>query len=376
MTALEAISNYIHDGMWKMPPKEWKELCATYTKDELVPIVVDKILSGEIQFPYRNISIEEAELEFKKLMDYDTSKGIVESVINTKDEYKYPLGNYYIKGAYLGMEASDYFQHKNRMNASSKHYDSPVECWRNPKHVKHIAGGFFTMDWDEMNDQKMRKILNLRCYIASQFKPTVAKIIYERFNARDVLDFSAGWGDRLCGFYASSCTRSYIGIDPNKAVYDVYQKQADFYSQFTDKKEVKFINKPAEEVTLPQNCVDMIFTSPPYFDSEHYCDDDTQSWKRYTTIDSWLNNFLFPTLRNCWSALKPNGYLILNIMDVHDKKNNVLKICDPMNDFIKELGGEYVEGTGMRMSKRPNCGIKDNGGVYVEPIWVWRKNTN
>ncbi len=30
------------------------------------------------------------------------------------------------------------------------------------------------------------------------------------------------------------------------------------------------INKPAQDVTFPENSFDMVFTSPPYFQSEVY----------------------------------------------------------------------------------------------------------
>ena len=40
----------------------------------------------------------------------------------------------------------------------------------------------------------------LGTYIATQFKPVVAKTIYEMSEAKTVLDTSMGWGDRLTAF--------------------------------------------------------------------------------------------------------------------------------------------------------------------------------
>ena len=41
---------------------------------------------------------------------------------------------------------------------------------------------------------------------------------------------------------------------------------------------------------------DFIFTSPPYFNTEIYTDDPTQSSSRYPEFNDWLENFLFKTL--------------------------------------------------------------------------------
>ena len=222
--------------------------------------------------------------------------------------------------------------------------------------------------------KSIRSAIAMRKYWASQFRPSMAKSIYEKFHSVDVLDFSAGWGDRLCGFYAAKDTKSYIGIDPNKAVYDNYFKQVDLYKTIAGEKKVTFYNLPAEDVVLEENIVDTVFTSPPYFCAETYTQDDTQSWVRYPEVDSWLAGFMYRTLDMVWKALKPDGHLIVNISDVH-RKGKVCKICDPMNDYIKDkLGGILVDSFGMKLSKRPASHAYDGkSGVSVEPIWAWRK---
>ena len=215
----------------------------------------------------------------------------------------------------------------------------------------------------------------MRLYIASQFRPTVAKAIYDMFNSVDVLDFSSGWGDRLAGFYAAKTTKTYIGIDPNDKVYNQYYKQAELYSALTTPKKCVFINKPAEEVSLESEIVDTVFTSPPYFNTEKYSVDATQSYIRYTNDDMWLTKFMYPTLNMCWKALKPNGYLIINISDVKTG-NKVHKICDAMNYYIKnELQGVYETGFGMKLSTRPNSLASNvsKDEILCEPVWVWKK---
>ena len=52
-----------------------------------------------------------------------------------------------------------------------------------------------------LKEDTYRMAFRLGAYIATQFKPVVAKCFYEMTNAKTVLDTSCGWGDRLCGFF-------------------------------------------------------------------------------------------------------------------------------------------------------------------------------
>ena len=176
----------------------------------------------------------------------------------------------------------------------------------------------------------------------------------------------------MCGFYASKKPRRYVGIDPNTKLREGYRRQIETYSSLVDeKKDANIITAPAEDVLLLDNMFDMVFTSPPYFNIEKYCDEETQSYKRYRNIDAWLNNFLFKAIKNAWDALQKGGYMLINISDVYSG-HQVQNICDPMNDFIARLGGTYHGYTGMKMSKRPNSKASASG-IFVEPIWVWQK---
>ena len=243
-------------------------------------------------------------------------------------------------------------------------------------------------------------MIGLRKYICSQFKPNVAKAMYDYFDARNVLDFSMGWGDRLAGFYASPKTELYVGVDPRKENHPIYQQQANYYDNqltfFENKKTTKFHCDAAEDFDFSDyyDTFDIIFTSPPYFNIERYGEDDNQSWVRYKTIDSWNNQFLHKAIDNMWPTLKSGGLLCINISDVNAKVSKGarwLKICDPMNDFIDEYrDSEYRGCIGMEMASRPNSigagtgvdsgesnrkpeMLKKFNGKFCEPIWVWEK---
>lgn len=155
--------------------------------------------------------------------------------------------------------------------------------------------------------------------LAAQFRPAFALLMYRTFTmpGSRVLDTSTGFGGRLVGFLASSCSE-YVGIDPsavtcagNRALLDALR---------VDSKRVELIEQPAEDVTIEQiggaaSC-DFAFTSPPYFAKERYSDEPTQSCVRYDTGESWRDGFLAPMLALQFAALKPGAHALVNIADV------------------------------------------------------------
>ena len=82
------------------------------------------------------------------------------------------------------------------------------------------------------------------------------------FKARNVLDFSAGWGDRLAGFYTGETTEHYVGIDPNTLNHPNYQKQIQFYEKystfFEQDRKADLIESPAEGEITPNMKITLI----------------------------------------------------------------------------------------------------------------------
>jgi hypothetical protein len=274
------------------------------------------------------------------------------------------------------------------------------KTWQTVKGIKTIVRAYYTLDKVllKVDLQSIRMATTLRKYVASQFKPSIAKAFYDYFGSVNVLDFSAGWGDRLAGFYCGETTKSFVGIDPNSTNHPNYKRQVEFYKKhqtfFEEQKQVELICSPAEDVDYSkyENYFDMIFTSPPYFDVEKYSDEDTQSYKRYTTIDSWNENFLHKTIGKLIPTLKKDGTLAINIADVyHESVKGYVDITNSMNDFIKSQGLKYEGCIGMEMTKRFNSAgagkavsdyyadnLKEKAKItenmaFGEPIWIWKK---
>lgn len=358
--------------------------------------------------PLRTITYEDARQEYMSLKKVRWNELLVEGewFPRKAEDLRYHLHygdtDLYIKRYNTGNKASDYFHQRNRWMVDGSQGPGPITTWNNENFMTTMMGPYFTLGLEEINKKTLRTCLTLRKYTASQFKPSVAKAIYDYFKAEVILDFSAGWGDRLCGFYASETGKHYIGIDPRKENHPIYQEQIKFYEKhngfFEHDRVAEMIESPAEDLdyTPYHNKVDLIFTSPPYFNVEKYSDADTQSWVRYKNIDVWNEQFLHKALGKMIPTLKQGGIMAINISDVYSnsgKGREHLAIVNPMNDFLQSQGLTYMGAIGMEMSARPNSGgagtAKETGihnwkedmlekaelvdEKFCEPIWVWKK---
>src|SRR5260370_38008372 len=67
-----------------------------------------------------------------------------------------------------------------------------------------------------------------------------------------------------------------------------------------------------ESPKMRRASADLVFSSPPFFNWEHYSHSRTQSFKRYPEYDLWESQFLWPAVAESFRVLKPAGYLVLN----------------------------------------------------------------
>ncbi len=351
--------------------KEWKEVNEKYAQESIKDSILKRIRDRKMELPYPKATLAEADIAFHKLQSMITEDFWKEGDFYLKYNYKYPHGDSYIDAPYSGNKASNYFHQTSRMKCNSLNSPSPYRVWNTDKFMKTLFGSLWSMKVNEVDGHTLWTSIVLRKYVASQFKCSVAKSIYHKYNSKNILDFSMGWGDRLAGFFASPKTERYVGTDPNIELQDGYREQIKLYCSDASK-EVIIRDKPAEEMVYTSEEFDTIFTSPPYFDTERYSTADTQSWVRYKDMYEWLHNFLFESIERAWTALKRDGVMLINLSDVYGH-HQIQRMCDPMNEFIEGLPhAEYEDCIGMRMSKRPNQNTH-RSGIYCEPIWVWRK---
>ena len=392
----------------EIKPSEWTHIKDRFEKDDVKESLA--IIAMDYPMPTAEIEEEHCRKDFNKLKGtwvYDILKE-GEWFGRSEDGYDWSLDyegkQWYFGRNNIGNKASNYFQQENRWSVDGSVSPGPKRTWGNQKFMTSLMGSAYSLKLPKIDRSALRVMIGLRKYICSQFKPNVAKAMYDFFKSKNVMDFSMGWGDRLAGFYASQNTELYVGLDPRKENHPIYNQQAEYYNShltmFETQKKTEFHCSPAEEFDFDRykDTFDIIFTSPPYFNVERYGHDDTQSWVRYKDIDGWNTQFLQKSLDNMIPTLRSGGKLCVNISDVYaNSKWSTdrcwLKICDPMNDFIQSYGGmEYKGCIGMEMAKRPNSGgagtAKDTNQYteeslqlaketkdqrFCEPVWIWEK---
>ena len=384
---------------------DFELLKETYPKDTVKEMMAELFM--EYPIPYADITEEDAYNDFLKLKGFRWSEYLKEGEWFPRKaaESKYPLTydgkQQYFSRINTGNRASNYFQQHNRWSVDGSVSPGPKRTWETKAFMVSLMGASYSLKLPQVGKKELRTMIGLRKYICAQFKPNVAKMFYDMNNAKTVLDFSMGWGDRLAGAFSSETVEHYVGLDPRKENHPFYEQQRDFYNKHTSFFETptktNFYESPAEDFNYDEynDYFDVVFTSPPYFSVERYSHDDTQSWVRYKNINDWNKNFLHTTLGKIIPTVKKGGIIAINIADVYASSKGDkgwLEICNPMIEYLTSKGLTYKGCIGMEMAKRPNSGgagtAKDGqqyseeslklaeetkNQTFCEPVWICQK---
>lgn len=166
----------------------------------------------------------------------------------------------------------------------------------------------------------------------SIFKPSVAKVIYSNFvkDGDIVYDYSAGFGSRMLGMYASGIKAKYYAAEPNTETYKNLNILAKHLGM-----NAEILNECSEDVVLNQK-IDFAFSSPPYFNHEIYCDEATQCYNKFKNYKDWLEGYWRETVRNIKKMSKPSTVFGVNAGNLSNKK--MKSIYEDMTRIIEEEG--------------------------------------
>ena len=366
-----------------------------YGKEEFHKTLAEFITKEKPPYPLKEFNIHKVVKTFNKLKVVNFANYISTSnkeVLEKYDDYKYPYSKYglgIIKGPNTFNYVSNYFMNEERLKCGSYGFKAPITRWDEGDNIWDALGSMFRLH-KQIKLKTYEDSIRLGTYIATQFKPIVAKVIYEMTDAKTVLDTSMGWGDRLTGFYTSSATH-YIGCDPNPNTFKIYKEMIKFYDNLTGgQKTTQIYNCGAEDLPWDEiNNVDCAFTSPPYFSTERYNEggdkEELQSWAKFNEYEKWRDEFFLPVAENSFNSLSENGVLMVNILDPKIKK----KRYRSGDELVESLKDNFLGQVGMRIMQRPQGKnvFKDKDGkfdkdamqeymkkIYIENIWCFSKN--
>jgi SAM-dependent methyltransferase len=306
-------------------------------------------------FPYYEFSLDEKKKELEKIKKYDFFKIIQGDVIRQT-----------MHG--LGL-AWSYFPHS--WSVQTRNMKTPMEVFEDKVLLKKAVdrrlkrGGFPMLKPDgSMTDSQIRKALRSYSGVqsVSNFRPSAAAAIYQTYAGDGIVwDMSCGFGGRYLGALASGAVKFYYGTDPSTETFKgLQQMQEDF--QYVGMHSL-IQKRGSEDKFLFSQDVDLCFTSPPYFNTEKYSDEITQSYLAYNNVEDWNENFLRKTIQNCYSCLKPNGHMILNVANVISHK----MLEDDTVKIAQQEGFTLMETLKLQLSSI----IK--GGFKHEPTFVFKK---
>tara|TARA_B100000900_G_scaffold415141_1_gene443967 strand:- start:1185 stop:2345 length:1161 start_codon:yes stop_codon:yes gene_type:complete len=328
-------------------------------KKKKIRRVKDNRKYSDTDYPYRNHTKEEATLQFLRLRNAAekpelSPKSLVGNVV-----VNYGTEKLRVKTKYRGK--------------------SNLERWNNEKSRKKMitfAKKLQQYDIDTKNvnpgvTTSLQRGISMQWATINTMRPAAAINIYKKYNAKRVLDFTAGWGARMIA--AAAMDIDYIGIDANRNLEAGYNKILNVIKPHT-KSKIKMIFKEAEKVNfakLPK--YDLIFTSPPYEYLEVYeCMvnyEKTEKFKQPSSANcikkdeasGFYNDFLIPTITNSFKHLKRGGYLCLNIPDImYEKIKKLWKKADKKDLYV--------------ISKRIGSNIEKDSRRGAEYIYCWKKN--
>jgi 16S rRNA G966 N2-methylase RsmD len=249
---------------------------------------------------------------------------------------------------------SDMFNEENRVQCkffSSKY--SPMQYFN--KFINQISH-------DTLNNFKVINPLNLRDQIynsnkeCSAFKPGNLIYIIKLFKCKSMLDPCSGWGDRLIG--AMSQGIRYVGVDPNESLPPNYQKMIEFCMPSKNRKKYTMLKNTIQDVKLPDEKFDLVFTSPPYFKIEQY---QNKGEVKDSTENEWFDNFLAILLKKTCSYLNYGGHIVL-VINQMPGEHYIQKMIDYMYNDIKDMHYLGIIAYTNKNLKNP------------QPMFCWEKN--
>lgn len=268
----------------------------------------------------------------------------------------------------------EFFMEDLRLTSSKRQFmkTTPIEMWDSS--AAEIVAQARRRYGSDAGPYEIRNTISSVTRESNPFRPSIALAVYSMFNAKSILDMSSGWGDRLLGAMAwahrSKLPVRYQGYDPFCKLQERYAAMIHDFGNIEGTR-FEVTCAPFEEAAIEEDAFDLAFTSPPYFDFEEYgfspdsADQRVgQSTVRYPNLQDWIEGFLRPMMYRAAQALRPNGYLAINIEKPF------------VNAFLESLGLQTVITPRVKIEYLGILGYRSNEArdTITHPIFVWRRS--
>ena len=283
---------------------------------------LDQVTISDVE-DHKLITIDELNKDLKNLLDFEADE-------NTNNFY----GNPFLY----------HFQFKNLLNCKREGGRTIYEIYKD------------RAEWDKLIDSARKRNRGGRtaagnvfeCFRINlgsivMFKSTTAKYLYKKYNAKSVLDPTAGWGGRMLGAWALGI--DYTGIDTNTNMKPAYDKMTEYlssYNQFNNplfeqenNTNLKMLWSSALDVDFSKIDYDFVLTSPPYVNLEIY-----EHMDKWTSDEAFYKEFFIPLWQKSVDNIKPGGHVCFNISPkmYDDAVTHGLEPCDDEEDLKQQLG--------------------------------------
>lgn len=329
-------------------------------KEEVAKYLFDYFRSGG--FPYPSYSEEEIAKDLQNLIEFDVSKidkgdNILSCGFTTGNNiFRHFSPHFFSAKEMKSLSMTEVFEDDKKLLDVIRNRLGITFIYRGVSHPFTITGNMMRQGIRSMRLAPQ----------TSNFRPTVAKYLYERHAPENglVYDYSSGFNQRLLGAMAANVNIRYIGVDPWE---ETIEKGNLIIKRLGMEDRAKLVCSKSEDFYQDEK-VDLAFSSPPYYDKEVYSDSSSQAYSNGYT--SFLNDYWDGTIKNIKKMLKPTGKLILNICRKQGKHN----LLDDMSKIICNHGFELEETLYLQFSKSHlTKKVGTDNLMKLEPILVFSK---
>lgn len=363
---IEVVVPFLPPGVWYKIPNAYRDLVNPEQNDFLEKL-------KKVKFSRRTPEDEEIKRLEKLYKVYGfpsprlTEKQKEEEITRLKELEAHKLvRDFKVKHHRMALDICNFYN-PHIWKTKVRNSRTPVEVFEDQREFRKVLRDRFKYG-SGLTPSQILVGLRMRSRCPVNYPPATAKCLYDSYLVEKgvVLDPCAGYGGRLLGALCSEKVMSYTALEPCEETVNGCRRMYQDLRPYFEGKKVELIRNLAE-VWCPDfrlNSFDLVFTSPPYFDQEHYSEEQNQVCNMCKSLEDY-QQWIKKMLQNCLKMLKKKGKILIQVSDPklsHDKTLDIVSYWKKeMNElFEMQPSMEYDSpgGRGSRVKETILYGIK------------------